>query len=111
MTLWTVAHQATLSVEFLAKMLEWVAILIFRGLSRPRDRTWVSCIAGDSLLPEPEGQPKDNYSQSIRRTKCQLPFVLRMDGLCQAEGSAYVGSTACRRVAHSDFRAGVYVTM
>ena len=28
------------------KILEWVAILFSRGSSRPRDRTWVACIAG-----------------------------------------------------------------
>ena len=29
-----------------ARILEWVAIPFFRGTSRPRDRTLVSCIAG-----------------------------------------------------------------
>ena len=29
-----------------ARILEWVAILFFRGSSRPKDQTWVSCIAG-----------------------------------------------------------------
>ena len=29
-----------------ARILEWVAILFSRGSSQPRDRTWVSCIAG-----------------------------------------------------------------
>ena len=29
-----------------ARTLEWVAISFSRGSSRPRDRTWVSCIAG-----------------------------------------------------------------
>ena len=28
------------------KNLEWVAIPFSRGSSRPRDRTWVSCVAG-----------------------------------------------------------------
>ena len=31
---------------FQARILEWVAIPISRGSSPPRDRTWVSCIAG-----------------------------------------------------------------
>ena len=31
---------------FQARILEWVAISFFRGSSRPRDRTQVSCIAG-----------------------------------------------------------------
>ena len=29
-----------------ARILEWGAILFSKGSSRPRDRTWVSCIAG-----------------------------------------------------------------
>ena len=29
-----------------ASILEWVAFLFSRGSSQPRDRTWVSCIAG-----------------------------------------------------------------
>ena len=29
-----------------ARILEWVAISFSRGSSRPRDQTWVSCIAG-----------------------------------------------------------------
>ena len=29
-----------------ARILEWVAIPSSRGSSQPRDRTWVSCIAG-----------------------------------------------------------------
>ena len=33
-----------------ARILEWVVILLFfRGYSRPRDQTWVSCIAGRFL--------------------------------------------------------------
>jgi len=29
-----------------ARILEWVAMLFFRGSSQPRDQTQVSCIAG-----------------------------------------------------------------
>ena len=29
-----------------ARILEWIAISFSRGSSRPRDRTWVSCIGG-----------------------------------------------------------------
>ena len=42
---------------FQAKILECVAIPFSRGSSWPRDRTCVSCIAGDSLLSEPLGKP------------------------------------------------------
>ena len=31
---------------FQARILEWVTISFSRGSSRPRDRTWVSCIGG-----------------------------------------------------------------
>ena len=34
---------------FQAKILEWVVIPFFRGFSQPRDRTQVSCIAGESF--------------------------------------------------------------
>ena len=40
-----------------ARILEWVAIPLFRGSSQPRDQTWVSHIAGKFLLCEPPGKP------------------------------------------------------
>ena len=46
-TPWTVAHQAPLSMGILqARILEWVAFLLSRGSSRPRDGTRVSSITG-----------------------------------------------------------------
>ena len=39
-----------------ARILEWVAIPFFRRSSQPRHRTWVSCIAGYTLSPEPPGK-------------------------------------------------------
>ena len=46
-TLWTVAHQAPLSMGILqARILEWVAIPFSRGPSQSRDQIQVSCIAG-----------------------------------------------------------------
>ena len=44
-TLWTVAHQVPLTVEFFRQK-EWVAIPFPRGSSWPRGWTQVSCIAG-----------------------------------------------------------------
>ena len=35
---------------FQARVLEWVAISFSRGSSWPRDRTWVSCIAGRRFI-------------------------------------------------------------
>ena len=46
-TLWTVAHQAPLSMGILqARILKWVAMPSSRGSSQPRDWTQVSHIAG-----------------------------------------------------------------
>ena len=46
-TPWTIVHQAPLSMEILQeRILEWVAIPFSRESSRPRDRTFVSCISG-----------------------------------------------------------------
>ena len=46
-TLWTVTHQAPLSMGILqARKLKWVAMPSFRGSSQPRDQTHVSHIAG-----------------------------------------------------------------
>ena len=45
-TLWTIAHQASLSMGTLqARILEWVAMPSSKGSSQLRDRTQVSCIA------------------------------------------------------------------
>ena len=40
-----------------ARILEWVAISFSKGPSRPRDRTQVSYIEGDSLCSKPSGKP------------------------------------------------------
>ena len=45
-TLWTVAHQAPLSLRFSSEITEWVAISFSSGSSWSRDQTWVSCTAG-----------------------------------------------------------------
>ena len=53
---------------FQARVLEWVAIPFSRQSSRPRDRTWVSCIAVIFLLSEPPGKPIQE-SESEREVK------------------------------------------
>ena len=51
-TLWTVAHQAPLSMGILqARILEWVAMPSSRGSSQPRDQTQVSHTAGRFFFP------------------------------------------------------------
>ena len=45
-TPWTVAGQAPLSMGFSSKNTGVAGHFFFQGSSRPRDRTWVSCIVG-----------------------------------------------------------------
>ena len=59
---WTVAHQAPLSMEFSSQEY-WsgLGISFYRGSSRPRDWTWVSCVSciGRQFLPlAPVGKPR-----------------------------------------------------
>ena len=59
MTLWTVAHQAPLSMEF-PRQEYWrgIAIPLSRGSSQPRDQTHISCVsytAGVFFTAEPPG--------------------------------------------------------
>ena len=42
-----------------ARILEWVAFLISRGSSQPREQTWVSCIAGGFFTSLPTCQVGD----------------------------------------------------
>ena len=61
-TPWTVAYQApqaTVHGLFQARILEWVAISFSRGSSRPRDQTWVSCIAGRHFTIRATGKPSN----------------------------------------------------
>ena len=39
-------------------ILEWVAVLFFRGSSKPRDRTRSPALQADSLPAEPQGKPR-----------------------------------------------------
>ena len=53
---------------FQARVLEWVAISFSRGSSQPRDRTWISHIAGRHILPsEPQGSPGTTKALVIYR--------------------------------------------
>ena len=40
-----------------ARILEWIAIFFSRGSSRPRDQTYISCIADVFFTIEPLGKP------------------------------------------------------
>ena len=57
MTPWTVACQASLSIEFLqARILEWVAIPFPWDLSDPQIEPASPAMQADSLLSEPPGK-------------------------------------------------------
>ena len=58
-----------------ARILEWEAILFSRGSSRPRDQTWVSCIAGRFFTAEPPGKPPN-----ILKWYAETNGVLRSSG-------------------------------
>ena len=98
-TLWTVAHQAPLSMgSSQARTLEWVAISSSRGSSQPRDGTCiscVSCIAGGFFSTESTGKSTlcldcinlrfwqahaEIYCLPDPRTDfmCKLPFLLKL---------------------------------
>ena len=77
-----------------ARTLEWVTIPFSRGFSRPRDRTWVSCIVGRFFTTEPPGKPglRGGVAKAcrwaspckLRSPLCCLPFFFSMDaGICQ----------------------------
>ena len=56
-----------------ARILEWVAIPFSRGSSRPRNRTKVSCIAGNFLPAELPGKPLVASTITLRQEKLS-PF-------------------------------------
>ena len=71
-TLWTVARKAGISQT---RILEWVTISFSRGFSWSRDGTWVSCITGGFLPPEPRGKPcnlPERTLKSLLRTSLRV---------------------------------------
>ena len=67
MTLWTIAHQAPLSMEFSRQ--EYWSGLPFPPpgeSSRPRDRTQDSCIAVRFITTEPPGKPLVIHQRAFR---------------------------------------------
>ena len=69
MTPWTVACHGITK----ARILEWVAISFFRGSSRSRDRTHISCIAGGFFTTEPPGK-HDGILLSHKKNEI-MPFA------------------------------------
>ena len=77
-TLWSVAHQAPLSIWILqARILDWVAMSSSKGSSQPRERTQVSLIAGNSSSFKPPGLVISRMlSQALKDSTIFLMFQL-----------------------------------
>ena len=68
-TPWTVANQVLLSMRILqARILKWVSISFPRGSFQPRDRIWVSWIAGRLFTLWPT-QVSSSYSFTLWATQ------------------------------------------
>ena len=61
-----------------SRILEWAAFPFSRASSQPRNRTGVSCIAGDSLPTELSGKPEENFGRwfkEIQLSGCPTPTL------------------------------------
>ena len=57
-----------------ARILEWLTISLSRRSSSPRDQTWMSCIAGNSLPSKPSGSPAPTTPPKKKWSFISLPF-------------------------------------
>ena len=55
-----------------ARILEWGAISFSRGSFQPKDRTWVSCIAGRRFTLKPPGKPLLYWNSLDLSCSCQV---------------------------------------
>ena len=77
-TPWTAARQAPLTMGILQeRILEWVAVLSFRGSSQPMIKPRSPALQADSLPTQPPGKPKLIYvqKQSLQKMSILLRFV------------------------------------
>ena len=58
---------------YLSVIVEWVFIPFSRGSSWARDRSWVSCIAGNYLMSKPPGKPHYLSSRHRRFSGVKVP--------------------------------------
>ena len=65
-TQWSVVHPGSSVHGILqARTLEWVAILFFRGSSRPRDQIQISCTAGRFFTSWAPGKPNKIMKENL----------------------------------------------
>ena len=101
-TLWTIAHQAPLSIGILqARMLEWVVMPSSRGSSQHRDRTQISHIEGRffTLWATRGVLGKSNRSSLVQASEAEelsRPLTLLLTYLATAlTTAAGVSHTCC----------------
>ena len=72
---------------FQAKLLEWVAIFSSIGLSRPRDRTWVSCIAGRLFTVWATREAPYTWNDIVNKLYSNKKFLKGGMATCNLENS------------------------
>ena len=80
---------------FQARILEWVAISFSRGSSRPKNRTWVSCIAGSTWAtgkPHRKSRTLARRIESQKRTPVFWPEVQKKAGQQRMKAGRVRGS-------------------
>ena len=95
-TLWTIDHQAPLSMGILqASILEWVAMPSSRGSSQPRDWTQVPGLphCKESLPSEPPGKPKNTRVGNLSLLQGSFPTQESNQGLLHCRQILYHGVT------------------
>ena len=80
--IWTVAHQAPVSMGILqARILEWVAMTPSRESSQPRDQTQSPTLQPDSLPAKPPGKPMNTGVGSLSLLQGIFPTQESNQGL------------------------------
>ena len=107
-TLWTVAHQAPLSVGILqARILEWVAMTSSRGSCQPGIKPRSPALQLDSLPSEPPGKPKNTRMGSLPLLQGIFPTQELNQGLLHCmwilyqlsyQGSPYLTYTKLKNI-------------
>ena len=100
-TSWTVAHQASLSMEILQeRIIEWVSMLSSRRSSQPRDRTHISSIAGGFLtiwatrevIHNSSSNKFTNQRQKLGLSTWELGKLLNWDAEDGSQGATWSSS-------------------
>ena len=77
-----------------ARILEWVAISFSRGFSLPRDRTWISCIAGRFFSIWVTGEPIKNWWIET----CRISIILKNTNINTGRTKIIICQTLWKRI-------------